>query len=146
MSVKSEDMSLLSGLTKKSPEADSGPSVEPEEPSEDRRQTLECLKSKKSFCIDALLARNENKIGSEFNLRDIRCNNDLARLFRQKTDGKILFEDESPKRKFFPEKSRLFENYEVEKRSVESQHDGECECGGSRRILKIESNLLSSPR
>lgn len=42
---------------------------------------------KKSFCIESLLARNEkrNLIESELSLRDIRCNNELARLFRNKS-------------------------------------------------------------
>lgn len=146
--TKTDEMSLINCYTK-SPQQNrkcvspslSSPNVKPEDQTDNKtgeeegytRSTMDS-KTKKSFCIDALLARNENKnlIASEFNLRDIRCNNELARLFRQKADqGKKIFnreeEDDTGKgsdpRKFFLDaienrtqgKSRLFESYNVQK-------------------------------
>lgn len=115
---KPEDMSFMNCLSqKRSPRSESPSSSlktedKPEVEEPFTRQTLDGVKTKKSFCIDALLARNENKNLTEFNLRDIRCNNELARLFRQKTDQKKTCDEKAVK--FFAPKSQLFKTVESE--------------------------------
>ena len=43
------------------------------------------VKTKKSFCIDALLGKNENKnfFGSDFNVGNVKCSNDITKCFRK---------------------------------------------------------------
>ncbi|KAL0267974.1 UNVERIFIED_CONTAM: hypothetical protein PYX00_010085 [Menopon gallinae] len=113
--VKEEDTGCLPQNRKSDPDYDpTGSAVKTEEVGEYcPRQTIDCItqKTKKSFCIDALLARNESKNLDGYGLREAR--NDPGRIFRQ---GK----EDLPRNKFFldalencAQKSRLFDAYNL---------------------------------
>lgn len=97
--VKEEDASVANFLSQhKKPDSDYDPTnsnIKTEDVGEFcPQQAIDCVtqKNKKSFCIEALLARNENKSLDGFGLRDVRS--DTGRFFRQ---GK----EDLPRNKFF---------------------------------------------
>lgn len=107
------------------------PSLKLEEPLQievcDKKGPTGCsaVKSKKSFCIDALLARNESKnlFATDSNLGEVRCNTEIARCFRKNTGEvkKLCDEDEDHRKTFLDafekrtHKPNLFENFNAEK-------------------------------
>lgn len=104
-------------------------------------------KAKKSFCIDALLARNENKniFGADFNFTDVRCNNEISRCFRKTAElGNTPCENSEQKKTFLDafekhtQKGRLLQHFNINKFHDESEF-GAVSVKISREIEQLEN-------